>query len=73
MQNITALRARTKGLFLFCIYRHSANAVTEMERSGIEVRSLQLTQTLLQLALPQMHLSLGAIVLYFVFDMMQLH
>lgn len=30
------LRACTKGLFLFCIYRHSANAVTEMKRSGIE-------------------------------------
>ncbi len=38
MLNITALRARMKGLFLFCIYRHLANAVTEMKQSGIEVR-----------------------------------
>ena len=35
---MSALRARTKGLFLFCIYRHSVNAVTEIKRGGIEVR-----------------------------------
>jgi len=34
----TVLRACTKGPFLFGIYRHLENAVTEMERSEIEVR-----------------------------------